>query len=240
MRSLHSKLSSIKLASKFTEASVVFPKKWKIMPFYCPPFPVIVFQACYMDQTSKGQGRMHHPGQTPTQLFSHYLNQLWYPWPDVPDVWTTGTKVWRIPVTAFTCSLLLFFAMNPLSGKMRMTVAIPARADGPSCWEKEKGYDCFKFFFFFSYSVGPHLCMNWMLCKNTAFQHTCQRKKRQSAISIGASHTALKYTTKSMSFWVSAETRFTISPTVQVLLAELFITKDWIANKRDRVVYSVI
>lgn len=56
---------------------------------------------------------------------------------------------------------------------------------------------------------------------------TCQRKKRQRAISIGASHTALKYTTKSISFWVSADTRFTISPTVHVLLAELLITSDW-------------
>lgn len=56
---------------------------------------------------------------------------------------------------------------------------------------------------------------------------TCQRKKRQRAISMGASHTALKYTTKSMSFWVSAETRFTISPTVHVLRAALFITRDY-------------
>lgn len=62
--------------------------------------------------------------------------------------------------------------------------------------------------------------------------HTCQRKKRQRAISMGASQTALKYTTKSMSFCVSAETRFTISPTVHVLLAALFITNDWIQNKK--------
>lgn len=59
------------------------------------------------------------------------------------------------------------------------------------------------------------------------FWLTCQRKKRQRAISMGASHTALKYTTKSMSFWVSAETRFTISPTVHFLRAALFITRDY-------------
>lgn len=35
----------------------------------------------------------------------------------------------------FTCNLLLFFAMIPLSGKIRMTVAIPAKADGPRCCE---------------------------------------------------------------------------------------------------------
>lgn len=74
--------------------------------------------------------------------------------------------------------------------------------------------------------------MNEWCYENTTFQHTCQRKKRQRAISMGASQTALKYTTKSMSFWVSADTRFTISPTVQVLLAALFITKDWDDNKR--------
>lgn len=136
MRSPHSRPSSIKLASKFTEPPVVFPKK--IMSSYCPPFPLIVFQTCYMRQTSKGQERMYHPGQTPTRLFSHYLNQLWHPWPNMPDVRATGVKVWRIPVTAFTCSLLLFFAMNPLSGKMRMTVAIPAKADGPRCWIKQR------------------------------------------------------------------------------------------------------
>lgn len=56
---------------------------------------------------------------------------------------------------------------------------------------------------------------------------TCQRKKRQSVTSMGASHTALKYTTKSISFWVSAETRLTISPTVHVLRAALFTTRDW-------------
>lgn len=41
------------------------------------PFPVIVFWTHYMGQTSKGQERMQHPCQTPTQRFSHYLNQLW-------------------------------------------------------------------------------------------------------------------------------------------------------------------
>lgn len=73
--------------------------------------------------------------------------------------------------------------------------------------------------------------------QKTIFHHTCQRKKRQRAISMGANHTALKYTTKSMSFWVSAETRLTISPTVQVLLAELFITKDWIDDKTDKDIF---
>lgn len=86
MWSLQWSLRSIKLAPKITQLSVVFPEKWKNMSSYCPPFPVIVFQTCYMRQTSKGQRRMYHPGQTPTRLFSHYLNQLWHLWPSAPDV----------------------------------------------------------------------------------------------------------------------------------------------------------
>lgn len=37
------------------------------------------------------------------------------------------------------------------------------------------------------FSAGTRLC-----CENTTFRHTCQRKKRQRAISMGASQTALK------------------------------------------------
>lgn len=118
-----------------------------------------------------------------------------------------------------TCSLLLFLAINPLRGNMRMTVAIPASADGPSCYMKRARMPS----------------SEWMGGEKIAkAPHTCQRKKRQRAISMGASQTALKYTTKSMSFWVSAETRFTISPTVQVLLAALFITNDCIQNKKEK------
>lgn len=101
---------------------------------FCQPFPVIVFWTHYMCQTSKGQERMQHPCQTPTQLFSYYLNQLW-----CSLTWHARCFGFcAVHMETFTCSLLLFFAMNPLRGKIRMTVAIPARADGPRCCTESK------------------------------------------------------------------------------------------------------
>lgn len=38
-----------------------------------------------------------------------------------------------------TWSLLLILAMNPFKGKMRITMAIPANADGPRCCTGVRG-----------------------------------------------------------------------------------------------------
>lgn len=60
--------------------------------------------------------------------FHRHASQLWHLHP------TCQMTGHRAAHSFFrTCSLLLFLAMNPLSGKMKMTVAIPASADGPSC-----------------------------------------------------------------------------------------------------------
>ncbi|KAJ8344974.1 hypothetical protein SKAU_G00291670, partial [Synaphobranchus kaupii] len=59
------------------------------------------------------------------------------------------------------------------------------------------------------------------------WRRSLTRKKKQRAISMGATHTALKYTTKSISFCVSADTRFTTSPTVHAWRAALVSTNDW-------------
>jgi len=196
------------------------------------PFPFIVFHVIW-GRHQKDKKGMYQPGQTPpTQLFSHYLNQLWHPWPDLARCQrATGAKVCSVIHVPSFLPAACFFSLRWIrwGGKWEWRWRFLPKPKGRVA-EYHKGIRMVSR----SLSVNTQRSMKTRHCGRT-----CQRKKRQRDISIGASQTALKYTTKSMSFWVSAETRFTISPTVKVLLAELFITKDWIDDKRDKDTYPL-
>lgn len=56
------------------------------MPAYCHPFPSLSFKHVIWDGHQKDKGECSIQAKTPTWLFSHYLNQLRHPRPNMPDV----------------------------------------------------------------------------------------------------------------------------------------------------------
>lgn len=107
---------------------------------------------------------MYHPGQTPTRLFSHYLNQLRHPWPNTPDVSATGAKALKDSWDGRYLQLAPFLCDESVEWKNEDDSGNSCQSWRAKMLNKRKDRIALK-----RPLRKPHLCMNGRHCKQKCY-----------------------------------------------------------------------